>query len=97
MNPFLTDEEVAGMCSGLEQKAAKVRYLRDLGLTVNTKPNGAPLVVRSHAEAVLAGRKEPAQGAAPAPASPGPQPNRAALLQIVGGRARGPQAKVQPA
>ncbi|MCB4365441.1 DUF4224 domain-containing protein [Hydrogenophaga taeniospiralis] len=78
--PDLTDAEVDDLCSGLRQNAAKARYLRELGLTVNTRPNGRPLVMRAHAEQVLAGQR-------PAPAAndtdtPRPTPNRAALIQL---------------
>lgn len=48
----LTDEEVDRICSGLTQNAAKVRYLRGLGLQVERKPNGRPLVNRAHYNAV---------------------------------------------
>lgn len=96
MPPWLTDPEIADLCAGLQQPAAMVRYLRSLGLTVNVKPNGRPLVVRSHAEAVLAGRKEAPPADAQAAGDPKPGPNRAALLQLIGGT-RGTQTKVQPA
>jgi len=47
MLPYLTDEEIDGICAGLMQSAAKVRYLRDvLKVTVERKPNGRPLVRR---------------------------------------------------
>jgi len=96
MPPWLTDPEIADLCDGLQQPAAMVRYLRSLGLTVNIKPNGRPLVVRSHAEAVLAGRTEAPPAADRAQGELKPQPNRAALLQLIGGR-HGSQTKVQPA
>jgi hypothetical protein len=50
--PDLTDAEVNAMCAGLRQNAAKVRFLRGLGLTVATRPNGRPLVNRTHYDAV---------------------------------------------
>jgi hypothetical protein len=53
---FLTDTEIDAMCAGVKRNADKRRKLRDMGLIVNEKPNGRPLVVRSHAEAVLSGR-----------------------------------------
>lgn len=56
---WLSDAEVDELCAGLTQHAAKARYLRSLGLTVQIKPNGRPLVVRSHAEAVLSGAPAP--------------------------------------
>lgn len=82
--PWLTDTEIDEMCAGLSQPAAKVRYLRSLGLTVQVKPNGRPLVMRAHAEAVLSGAP-----AAPAAAANTPtrQPDRQALLLAFGRRA----------
>lgn len=47
MTPYLTDAEIDGLCAGLRQSAAKVRFLRDvLKLPVQRKPNGRPLVRR---------------------------------------------------
>lgn len=59
--PDLTDQEVDALCDGLRQNAAKARHLRGLGLTVNTRPNGQPLVMRAHAEQVLAGQRPTAK------------------------------------
>lgn len=56
MSLFLTDAEIDAMCEGVTRSADKRRKLRAMGLIVNEKPNGRPLVVRSHAEAVLSGR-----------------------------------------
>lgn len=48
MLPYLTDAEIDGICDGLRQPAAKVRYLRDvLRVPVERKPNGRPLVRRA--------------------------------------------------
>lgn len=44
--PYFSDEEVDEMCDGLTQDAAKIRYLRRLGLRVDRKPNGKPLAWR---------------------------------------------------
>jgi hypothetical protein len=52
MHPDLTDEEVDAICAGYRQNAAKVRFLRALGVQVARKPNGRPLVSRAHYEAV---------------------------------------------
>jgi hypothetical protein len=41
-----SDAEVDNMCAGLKQNAAKRRYLISLGLRVDRKPNGRPLVWR---------------------------------------------------
>jgi len=43
-SPYLTDSQVDEICAGLTQPAAKIRYLRSLGLRVHRKPNGRPLV-----------------------------------------------------
>lgn len=51
----LTDAEIDNICDGYVQSAAKIRYLRSLGLTVQKKPNGRPLVNRAHYEAVMGG------------------------------------------
>lgn len=97
---YLTEAEIADLCAPLTQPAAQVRHLRALGLTVTTKPNGRPVVIRSHAEAVLSGRAragaaDPAQPPAAAAAA---QPNRAALMSLLqGGRAHGTPKKAQPA
>lgn len=48
----LSDAEIDNICDGYTQSAAKVRYLRGLGLTVERKPNGRPLVNRAHYDAV---------------------------------------------
>lgn len=40
MTADLTDSEVDNICDGYVQNAAKIRYLRALGLTVERKPNG---------------------------------------------------------
>lgn len=48
----LTDAEIDNICDGYVQNAAKIRYLRSLGLTVERKPNGRPLVNRAHYNAV---------------------------------------------
>ena len=52
---YLSDAEIANLCAPLTQPAAQVRYLRALGLVVALKPNGRPVVIRCHAEAVLSG------------------------------------------
>ncbi|UJW83157.1 DUF4224 domain-containing protein [Hydrogenophaga sp. SL48] len=48
--PDLSDEEVDAICSGLTQNLAKCRYLRSLGLRVERRPNGRPLVARTEWE-----------------------------------------------
>lgn len=49
----LTDAEIDNICAGYVQNAARVRYLRAMGLTVRRKPNGRPLVNRAHYDAVM--------------------------------------------
>ena len=95
---YLTDAEIADLCSPLTQPAAQVRHLRALGLTVTVKPNGRPVVIRSHVEAVLSGRST-AGASNPVEKTEVPQqPNRAALITLFqGGRAHGSPKKTQPA
>lgn len=50
--PDLTDEEVSQICAGLRQNAARARFLQRLGLRVDRRPNGSPLVNRQHYNAV---------------------------------------------
>lgn len=47
MLSHLTDEEVADICRPLRQHAARIRYLQGLGLPVERRPDGSPLVRRS--------------------------------------------------
>jgi hypothetical protein len=49
----LTDAEIDSICDGYVQNAARIRYLRAMGLTVHRKPNGRPLVNRAHYDAVM--------------------------------------------
>lgn len=86
---FLSDAEIAEICQPLVAPSAQRRYLASLGLIVNRKPNGRPLVARGEFERVLIGR--PPQAAAQN-GNPG-QPNRAALLKVISGGRRGPQTQ----
>ncbi len=75
--PFLTDAEVANICDPLVMPAAQLRYLKRLGLIVNRKPNGRPLVARGEFERVLVGRgPDTAQNDRPS------EPNRTGLIQL---------------
>ncbi|RCW73848.1 hypothetical protein [Pseudorhodoferax soli] len=56
--PDLTDQQVDAICDGLTQNAAKVRYLRGLGLRVDRRPNGRPLVARADWERVYSKRQQ---------------------------------------
>ena len=46
----LTDDEVASICRPLKQPAAQIRYLSRLGVRVQRRPDGTPLVLRSEFE-----------------------------------------------
>lgn len=48
--PDLTQDEINAICAGLSQYAAQCRYLRSLGLRVERRPNGQPLVARAEWE-----------------------------------------------
>jgi len=52
IRPDLTDDEVDALCAGLTQNAAKIRYLRRMGLRVERRPNGRPLVARAEWERI---------------------------------------------
>ena len=82
--PFLSDQEVAELCAPLRMPGAQCRYLRKLGLMVQTKPNGRALVARSEFERVLgAARFATAQNDARQ------GPNVAALRDFMEGRRNG--------
>ena len=51
MTPHLTDAEIADITAPLTQGAARIRFFRRLGVKVEAKPNGQPLVWRSDFEA----------------------------------------------
>jgi hypothetical protein len=89
--PFFADAEVARLCDGLEQAAAQIRYLKRLGLKVERKPNGRPLLMRTELERVLgASRMAPANDHASATAPlKGREPDLGALLQVIQGGRRG--------
>ena len=65
----LKDQEIDSICDGYVQNAAKIRFLRSLGLTVERKPNGRPLVNRSHYDAIR-GCAAVATNTAPADSQP---------------------------
>lgn len=80
--PWLTKDEIDDLCQPLTQAAAQIRFLQSLGLTVKTKPNGTPLVIRSHFEQVMnpAGKQKPKAAS---------RPDRNALLALIGKKAKG--------
>lgn len=66
--PDLTDAEIDEICAGLMQSHAKCRYLRSLGLRVERRPNGRPLVARVEWERrLVSGQGMPRAGAGNAP------------------------------
>ncbi|MBI5786592.1 MAG: DUF4224 domain-containing protein [Rhodocyclales bacterium] len=78
MAPWLSQEEVDDLCKPLKQAAAQIRYMRALGLTVRTKPNGAPVVMRVNVDLVLG------DNVTSTPAKPAERvgPNRGALVEM---------------
>lgn len=87
---FLSDAEIAEICAPLKASAAQKRFLRSLGIVVNEKPNGKPLVVRSHVEWVLSGQSGPAV----APVfDPRTQPNVEGLLKHLDSRVQSEKKK----
>ncbi len=49
--PYLTDEEIAELTAPLTQGAARIKFFRRLGVKVEPRPNGQPLVWRAEFEA----------------------------------------------
>lgn len=90
-SPYLTQSQVDEICAGLTQKAAKVRYLRGLGLHVTIKPNGDPHVARSEYERVFGAARA---GQKAARVAPGSEPDTSAAILLLNRRARhGSQAQ----
>jgi hypothetical protein len=60
--PFLSDDEIAGICDGVVTPGWQCKHLGRMGLHFVKKPNGKPLVARSEFERVIgAGRFGKAQ------------------------------------
>ncbi|MGE8319066.1 MAG: hypothetical protein ACN6O3_09995 [Comamonas sp.] len=55
--PYLTDAEITEICKPLKTGAAQIRYFKRLGMVVESKPNGHPLVARAEFERVMTGGK----------------------------------------
>lgn len=66
----LTDDEIADICRPRTQGHAQIKYLRSLGLRVERRIDGTPLVNRAHYNTVMSG----ARPATEATASTGEQP-----------------------
>ena len=84
--PYLTQDEINVICHPLTQPAAQIRFMtQTLGLTVERKPGGQPLVWRSHVEAI----KGPAMaGKTKLPVTPGTGPSAANLISFLGAKKR---------
>lgn len=54
-SPYLHQEEINEMCEPLVNGAAQIRFLRQQGFTVLSKPNGKALLLRAHRDEVLRG------------------------------------------
>ena len=65
--PYLTDAEIAHITEPRTQGAARIKFFRRLGVKVEPRPNGQPLVWRANFEAA---RAAPAANDAAAPAEP---------------------------
>lgn len=55
MTPYLSDAEVAGMCSPLTQPAAVRRFLKRCGVPFIIRPDGRPIVARRAVDEALYG------------------------------------------
>ena len=53
MSIFLTDFEMRNICAPLVQPAAICRWFKRSGFVFKPKPNGMPLISRSHYEQVM--------------------------------------------
>lgn len=84
--PFLTDEEIAAITHPLTQGAARIRYLRGLGIKVDPRPDGQPHVGRAEYEAARMDRKR--ASAAPAQAGGNVIAPDWEQLRAAGGRPR---------
>lgn len=68
MRPDLTQDEIDAICAGLSQYAAQCRYLRSLGMRVERRPNGQPLVARAEWERrLVSGQAAPTAAAGNSP------------------------------
>lgn len=83
---WLDDAVIDRMCQGVTQKAAKVRALKAMGLTVAEAPNGRPLVLHSNVALVFGGVPQALQ-AVQTDARPAPAPNRSAFKLLYGRKA----------
>ena len=54
----LTEDEIASITYPLTQGHARIKFLRSLGLHVDRRPDGQPLVNRAHYDEVRSGKKQ---------------------------------------
>lgn len=73
MTPDLSDSEIDSICDGLVQPFAKVRYLRSLGLRVDRRPNGRPLVARAEWDRAFGQQRADAAPGTPTKSANGPR------------------------
>ena len=79
--PWLTDDEINGICNPLRQSSAQCRYLKSLGLVVKARRNGRPLVARDEWLRVMVGGHTASQSAA---ATGSATPDREGLFALLG-------------
>jgi hypothetical protein len=83
-SPNLTDAEVLAICEPLKLGKAQCRYLARLGMKVEQKPNGKPLIARGEFERVMIGRHTETK-------TSGSKPNLDAYLKFIAERKNGMQ------
>lgn len=83
VTPFLTDDEVAMLCTPLTQPAAIRRFLTRLGVPFRIRPDGRPIVSRRQADDLFS---SPPGGSTAAQKET--EPNRAAIMARFSKRAR---------
>jgi len=82
--PFLSDTELRAIAEPLRQPAAIARWFQHQGFEIRIKPNGMPLISRSHFEAVMCGMRASPSSASKALDENINSPNSAAFLQRFG-------------
>ncbi|MEO8391167.1 hypothetical protein [Polaromonas sp.] len=84
--PWVDESVLSELCPKLKQKAAKVRRLRDMGLTVIEATDGTPKVLQANLDRIFGGVEQAVQFAHAVEAGPAPKANRAGLRAIMGGK-----------
>lgn len=78
------DKFIDQLCPNLTQNAAKVRRLRQMGLTVVEATNGHPKVLQSNVDRVFGGTEQALQTSGALGAKPPPKPDRARFKLLYG-------------